>query len=358
TVIFSFFYGSITFKNKYETWKIYARSKRDAFVLSSFDFIGVGCVMLGILFNIQNWPGQRLLFVIGAIGIFLGIIFWKRILKREVFFRKEAEDKVKESLEKIEQSHKEIRDSINYARRLQDAILPSGDYFQKHFPESFILYKPKDIVAGDFYWMEVIGNLTLVAVADCTGHGVPGAMVSVVCNNALNRTVNEFGLKDPGKILDKVNGLVLETFNKSNDEVKDGMDISLLSLESGVGSSEKRIVKWSGANNPLWVVRKNNLIEIKADKQPIGQHDNRKPFTNHEIEIEKGDSIYLFTDGYADQFGGPKGKKFKYRQISDKLVSIQEKSMNQQKAILAETLENWKGNLEQVDDICIIGIRF
>jgi serine phosphatase RsbU (regulator of sigma subunit) len=357
-IFLSFFYGPLKFKDKYETWKVYARSKRNAFVLSLLDFVGMGAMMLGALFQFQHWPWGRELLLIGATVLFFGVILWKRILKREVFYRKEAEDKVKESLIKIEESHKEIRDSINYAKRLQDAILPSDENFQKTLSDSFILYKPKDIVAGDFYWMETIGNLTFVAVADCTGHGVPGAMVSVVCNNALNRTINEFGLKDPNKILDKVNELVQGTFNKNNENVKDGMDISLISVELEALSSEKKIMKWAGANNPLWIVRKNELIEIKADKQPIGYYEKRKPFTIHEIKIEKGDVLYLFTDGYADQFGGPKGKKFKYKQISEKLLAISGEKMSDQKNVLEETLSHWKGNLEQVDDICMIGIRF
>jgi tetratricopeptide (TPR) repeat protein len=252
----------------------------------------------------------------------------------------------------VDEKNKEIVDSINYAKRLQDAILPPIDLIEQHLPESFILYKPKAIVAGDFYWMEKMGDEILIAAADCTGHGVPGAMVSVVCSNALNRAVKEFNLREPGEILDKVRDLVVETFERSGSEVKDGMDISLASL-----NTTTREMKWSGANNPLWYLQDNELKEIRPDKQPIGLHDYVKPFTTHNITLKKGDTVYLFSDGYADQFGGDKGKKFKYRQIQTKLVEIATASLKQQGDILHQVFEEWKGMLEQVDDVLMIGIR-
>jgi serine phosphatase RsbU (regulator of sigma subunit) len=183
--------------------------------------------------------------------------------------------------------------------------------------------------------------------------------VSVVGNNGLNRCVKEFGITDTGKILDKLSELVVETFEKSENEVKDGMDISLLKLYSSVDTSSNGIaVQWSGANNPLWIIRKNSLVleEIKADKQPVGKFSERKNFTTHHINLKKGDRLYLFTDGYADQFGGEKGKKFKYRQLEDLLVSSAHLALNEQKEILENVFVNWKGNLEQVDDVCLIGI--
>ncbi|HVA97897.1 MAG TPA: GAF domain-containing protein [Bacteroidia bacterium] len=252
----------------------------------------------------------------------------------------------------IEQKNKDITDSINYAKRIQQAILPSDEQFRSYFPDSFILFKPKDIVAGDFYWMQEINNTIFVAAADCTGHGVPGAMVSVVCSNALNRAVKEFHLTDTGKILDKVTDLILETFEKSTTDVKDGMDISLLAI-----NKKTKQIKWSGAYNVLWYFQNNKLHEIKADKQPIGKSDHRNPFTTHKITYHPGTIFYLFTDGYADQFGGPNGKKFKYKQLEGKVLDNSNKDLNIQKRFLNKIFEKWKGNLEQVDDVTILGIR-
>ncbi|MEO8760188.1 MAG: tetratricopeptide repeat protein [Bacteroidia bacterium] len=252
----------------------------------------------------------------------------------------------------VEEHQREIIDSITYAKRLQQAILPSNDEIKKYLPDTFIYYKPKDIVAGDFYWMEHLDNLTFMAAADSTGHGVPGAMVSVVCSNALNRALKEFGLRDTGKILDKTRELVLETFEKSGENIKDGMDISLIRIETSTLN-----LQWSGANNALLYIANNELTEVKADKQPIGQTDNPKPFTTHILQLERGDIIYLMTDGYPDQFGGDKGKKYKYKQLEVNLLTNSHKSLIEQKDLLARSFETWKGNLEQVDDVTIIGIK-
>lgn len=293
---------------------------------------------------------------------------------------------IEEQKKHIEEKHREQTDSITYARRLQEAILPPVALIKKYLPGSFVLYKPKDIIAGDFFWMETCatvkagtsvseqdsgnysGEIVLIAAADCTGHGVPGAMVSVVCSNALNRAVKEFGLRDTGKILDKVTDLVLETFEKSSSEVKDGMDISLLKIEftplpigegSGLSLAEDREVRlqWSGANNPLWYIRDGNLKEIKADKQPVGKYDKRQPFTTHHIEYSAGSAFYLFTDGLPDQFGGPKGKKFRYKRFEENLLSFSSLEMQEQEEKIEKAFRDWKGALEQVDDVTVIGIR-
>jgi serine phosphatase RsbU (regulator of sigma subunit)/tetratricopeptide (TPR) repeat protein len=263
-------------------------------------------------------------------------------------------DEIGKQKHSLEAHQKEIIDSITYAKRLQEAILPSKAFITEHFPENFILYKPKDLVAGDFYWAEFYQDKFLIAAADSTGHGVPGAIVSVVCSNALNRSLKEFGLTDPGLLLDKTRELVLETFAKSSSDVKDGMDISILCIDK-----YNKKVSWAGANNPLWYLfpEEKILSEIKANKQPIGKADNPMPFTSHEIEYEEGILFYLITDGYADQFGGPKGKKFKYKSLKDLLITHAPASMEKQSELLINTFSNWKGNLEQVDDVCIIGIR-
>jgi serine phosphatase RsbU (regulator of sigma subunit)/sugar lactone lactonase YvrE len=257
----------------------------------------------------------------------------------------------------VEEKQKEISDSINYAKRIQNAILPSQRYFQKHLAKSFILYLPKDIVAGDFYFMEDVEDTIILAVADCTGHGVPGAMVSVVCHNALSRSIKEFGLIEPQKILDKTRELVLETFEKSEDQVNDGMDIALCSI-----NKKTNTLLFSGANNGLFLVRKGELQEFKSDKQPIGKYSYAKPFTCQSISIEKGDQFYLYSDGYADQFGGeagkPGGKKFKYSRLKTLIQEIATKEVEEQHTILNETLSKWRGDIEQIDDVCIIGFRF
>ncbi len=255
--------------------------------------------------------------------------------------------------EELSDKNKEIIDSITYAKRLQQAILPPFDLISSFIPENFILYTPKDIIAGDFYWFYQTDELIYIAAADSTGHGVPGAMVSIVCSNSLDKAVKEFNLKMPGPILDKTTDLVLETFSKSGEEIKDGMDISLLCI-----NKTKKKAYWSGANNPLWYISGGEMREVKADKQPVGKSDHRKKFTTHEKDVSANDIFYLFTDGYPDQFGGPNGKKFKYGKLNQLLLDISSKKMDEQKAVLLTTFANWKGNLEQVDDVCILGIRF
>jgi serine phosphatase RsbU (regulator of sigma subunit) len=252
----------------------------------------------------------------------------------------------------------EITESFRYAKRIQTAILPPDNLIKKVLPQSFVLFKPKDIVSGDFYWLEIIEDKIFIAAVDCTGHGVPGAMVSVVGYNCLNRTIREFGLRQPAEILNKLTELVENTFvhkdfleENIEGEIKDGMDISICCIDL-----KKNLLEWSGANNPLWIVR-NGVVEIAGDKQPVGKFDYRKPFTNHQIGLYAGDNIYLFTDGYADQFGGPHGKKFKYKQLKEILLSLSDKNMTKQKEVLDDSFESWKGQMEQVDDVLMIGLK-
>jgi serine phosphatase RsbU (regulator of sigma subunit) len=252
----------------------------------------------------------------------------------------------------IEEKNRDITDSITYAKHLQEAILPPINRIGEHFIDSFILYKPKDIVAGDFYWFETLEDWTFIAAADCTGHGVPGAMVSVVCSNALNRAVKEFGLRDTGKILDKTRELVIETFAKSSNKIADGMDISLLGINKSTS-----VITWSGANNPLWYIENNGFKEIKANKQSIGKTDNPTSFTTHSVKHIPGTLFYLFTDGYADQFGGSNGKKFKYKQLEGYILANSEKPLVRMHKILSDKFEEWKGDLQQIDDVTIIGIK-
>lgn len=259
-------------------------------------------------------------------------------------------DEIERQKNEIQFAHKEIKDSIVYAKRIQSAILPDENLIKSSLPENFFLYKPKDVVAGDFYWLEPVGDKVLFAAADCTGHGVPGAMVSVVCHNAMNRSAREFKMTEPGKILDKTREIVLEELSKSNEEVKDGMDIALCSISG-------KMLHYAGANNPLWIIRKGELLETKADKQPVGKFDRPFPYTTHSIELNKGDTIYVFSDGYADQFGGDRNKKMGSKRFKEFLLSIQDKSMSDQKIALDDHFETWRGENEQLDDVCVIGVR-
>ena len=257
----------------------------------------------------------------------------------------------------IEDKQKEILDSITYAKRLQSAILPNESTIKAYLKESFVFYKPKDIVAGDFYWFEKVGEMIFMAAADSTGHGVPGAMVSIVCSNALNKAVKEFKLTDPGLILDKTRELVLETFEKSGEEIKDGMDISLFAMNVDQLRSKTKSFAWAGANNSLWYINNNEFHEIKANKQPIGKYEHATSFTTHSLTINEGGIVYLFTDGFADQFGGPKAKKFKYKQLSAFLVECKNEAMSKHPSLLTNKLKSWQGNLEQIDDITILGFK-
>ncbi len=322
----------------------------------------------------------------------------------------------------VEEKNREVTASINYAKRIQTAILPPESLMEKHFKDYFLIYKPKDIVAGDFYWMEVlpgsppleeleeVGNTILFAVADCTGHGVPGAMVSVICANALNKGVIEENITNPAELLDRTREHVLESFRRSNEDIKDGMDIALCSLtfaqrekqsvsdsldsiqmdaqvrsasadatgDTQTVSDHSVLLNYAGANNPLWIVSKkpqidvngamldpilsqndSNLFEIKADKQPIGLYGKEQAFSNHRMELNEGDQLYLFSDGFADQFGGKgeKAKKFKASNFKRLILETSNMSAKDQGQSLELALNEWMGDYEQLDDICVIGVR-
>ncbi|MDF1671918.1 MAG: SpoIIE family protein phosphatase [Vicingaceae bacterium] len=268
---------------------------------------------------------------------------------------------LKETKSEIELQHTEIKASISYAKRIQEAILPSNNLVEKYLIDSFIYYQPKDIIAGDFYWMHVLpepngwdinGDTILFSAADCTGHGVPGAMVSVVCNNALNQSVKEFGITQPSLILEKTRELVIETFSESIENVQDGMDLALCSL-----NLKTHELQFSGANNPLWIVRDGEILETKGNKHHVGKCDLMPDFKNHKVQLQKNDIIYIFSDGYVDQFGGPKGKKFMTAKFKQLLLSINSQTMNEQLNSLKNTFNQWKGKLEQVDDVCVIGVK-
>ncbi|HEX2969495.1 MAG TPA: SpoIIE family protein phosphatase [Bacteroidales bacterium] len=244
----------------------------------------------------------------------------------------------------------EVFDSYRNAKRIQDTILPAESEIKRIYPESFIIYLPKDTISGDFYWIREVNNTVLFAVADCTGHGVPGAMLTVICHRLIEKSMKEFGMVIPGHILDKTLEIRLSDFKRNGQSVNDGMDIALCSI------TEDRL-QFSGANRPLWIVREGKLIETKPTRQGIGSIMNPDPFMTNVIPLQKGDTIYLFSDGYVDQFGGRKFKKYMSAQFKDQLISINSNTMSEQKRLLEKAFFEWKGENEQTDDICILGIR-
>lgn len=256
--------------------------------------------------------------------------------------------------DKLEKALTDITDSIKYAKRLQDAFLLNEDGIRKDFMNNmFLFFKPKDIVSGDFYWFDKKEDAIYIAVADCTGHGVPGAFLSMVCYNLLKHALNEHKCLEPSEILTNVNvNLSFSLQQNSNNHVKDGMDIALIKIE-------KKQLKYSGANNPIYIVRNNELIELTANKKPIGKFsDDSISFSQQTYLLNDGDLIYLFTDGYADQFGGPKKKKFKYASLQRLILENHQKPLEEQKTILQDCFNNWKGSYEQIDDVLIMGIKY
>lgn len=285
----------------------------------------------------------------GLIGLVSIVTFSRFRVKKKAAKELEHKNRV------IEEKNKDIVDSINYARRIQEALLPEESEFKRSFSDSFVLLKPKDIVSGDFYWISQQGNKTFLAAADCTGHGVPGAFMSMIGNAFLNEIIKEKNIHDTNEILDELRRMIIAALKQDHGSSRDGMDISLVSIENTGG---KQVVHFSGANNPGWVFHKNEFIELKADKQPIGINaGEERPFTVQSVELNEGDTFYLFSDGYADQFGGKDGKKFRYKNFKELLASLQGKKMHEQKNLLDKTIEEWRGNLEQVDDILVIGIK-
>ncbi len=283
----------------------------------------------------------------------------KRILEEKVRERTAEIEKQKSEIEKqrdqIAQQNREIKDSIHYAKRIQSAVLPDERILAEAVKDYFILFRPRDIVSGDFYWFYRHENYLVVAAADCTGHGVPGAFMSMLGMSLLNEIMNKDRIFEAHRILNKLRDyikLMLGQTGKS-DEAKDGMDMALVVLDL-----EKRVMQYAGAYNPLILIRNNQLIEYKGDKMPIGiQVNEKESFTNHVIEMQENDRFYIFSDGYADQFGGPDGAKFKTRPFKNLLLEIHQRPMEEQKKILEQRLLEWMGNEPQIDDILVIGIH-
>lgn len=307
-----------------------------------------------------NLKKQRLVIVLVIGGLLMAVtlvllVFRSlKISRRKNAIISEQKKLVEEKSLLVEQKNRDMIDSINYAKRIQEALLKEEEHVTEHLPEHFIVFKPKDIVSGDFYWAIEKGDYWYLAVADCTGHGVPGAFMSMLGIAFLNEISASPHFLSPAEILNLLRDKIVKELKQKGKtgENKDGMDISLVSFHL-----KNRELQWAGANNPLYILRGDTLNETKADKQPIGFHPNMQAFTNHSFKLGAGDAFFLFTDGFADQFGGEAGKKFKYSKLKQLLIDLSIHSMDKQKEQLQSEFEKWKSHYEQTDDVCLVGVR-
>jgi sigma-B regulation protein RsbU (phosphoserine phosphatase) len=266
---------------------------------------------------------------------------------------KRLRDKNLQYTHEIEKKNKMITDSINYAKRIQTAILPEHEKLKRIFKDFFVMFKPRDIVSGDFYWIRQVDQKTIIITADCTGHGVPGAFMSMFGVAFLNEIVDREKISIPSEILNRLREMIIHSLNQRKEtEIKDGMDMSIITIDESNSKME-----YAGANNPVYMIRNKELIVLKSDRMPVSLHIKMEDFKNHEIELYDEDQIYLFSDGIVDQFGGPQNKKFMHKKFKNILLYNAEKSMPQQKYAIKNAYENWKGNCQQLDDIMVIGIK-
>ncbi len=253
----------------------------------------------------------------------------------------------------LDEKNKEVLNSILYAKRIQRAMITSDTYLSKHLKNYFILYKPKDIVSGDFYWALEHENKFHLVTGDCTGHGVPGAFMSLINISFLNEVIVERKITRPDEVLNEARKSIIKALNpEGTEENKDGMDCVLTTFDFA-----NNFLEYASANNAFYIVRNKELLIFKADKMPVGKGERTDSFTYNKVSLQHGDIIYTFTDGYADQFGGPKGKKFKHKQLEETLIAVCHLPMEEQNSALSQKFEDWRGNLEQVDDVLVIGIR-
>jgi len=296
-----------------------------------------------------------LLMVAGVIWLISGKA---RETQRALVEKNKANEIARLKNEELAISNKQLTESIQYSKRIIDGMMPSERTFMQILPNAFVLYRPKDIVSGDFYWLIERNGKTLLAAVDCTGHGVPGALMSIIGYDLLKNIVIKQGIEKPAEVLNLLNHGISETFDGSDttgDAVKDGMDLAFLSFDWQSGT-----VEYAGAFNPLYLIRDNSLVEVKANRFSVGylSYKQAKKFDNHSLSLQKGDMLYIFSDGYADQFGGAEGKKFKFRRFRHLLLNIHTLPLHAQREQLDKTVESWRGHREQVDDILVIGIRY
>jgi serine phosphatase RsbU (regulator of sigma subunit) len=281
----------------------------------------------------------------------------RRLIKTRKLLKdkEQALDQIEKQKIELEIRDKNITDSLIYAQRIQEALLPSEDYFRKHLKDSFIFFRPKDIVSGDFYWIGEKSEKVFVVAADCTGHGVPGALMSMIGLEIIEKTINEDNIEEPPAILAVVNKGLEKTFAREKNIgtiIRDGMDIGLCIIDM-----KRRKIEFSGAFFSLYLIRDNTLIEMKGDKYIIGMNPVGKPYTLNLIDLKADDILYLFSDGYPDQFGGTENKKFMYRRFRYLLMTIHNFPVDDQKTILEENMRTWMGKTPQVDDMMVIGFR-
>jgi serine phosphatase RsbU (regulator of sigma subunit) len=275
--------------------------------------------------------------------------------RKSSFFRT-LEDELRDKTIELEEKHLDMIRSIEYASRIQDAMLPSGKLFESFFSDYFILNKPKEIVSGDFYWMNKVDNKLIFTIADCTGHGVPGAFMSILGIMLLDQITGMDKVTQADIILNILRERVTQAMshNKNNGEMKEGLDLTLC-----VYDPEVQTLQFSGAMDRIYLIRENSLIKIESDQLHGHSHlDYDIPCEKHEINVRSGDVFYLFTDGYPDQFGGEKNKKFTLKRFQDLLMKIYKKKMGKQKKILEDMITKWQGSIEQIDDITVMGLRF
>ncbi len=297
---------------------------------------------------------QKVITIAIGVGLGLVVVFLLFVFNR-LQVTKKQKIVIEQQRDEVEVAHKEIRDSINYAERIQRSFLATDELLNNNLKDYFVFYQPKDVVSGDFYWAGKLANNQFAVVnADSTGHGVPGAIMSILNISSIEKAIDNKLVK-PADIFNHTRNTIIERLSKDGSEEggKDGMDASIISFDF-----ENNKFSYTAAQNPIWIIRNNEIIEIKGEKMPIGKHDNDTvPFVGGEFETQKGDIVYTITDGFQDQFGGKKGKKFKLRPFKDYLISITHLPMHEQKEKLTETFTNWKGELEQVDDVCAIGVK-
>lgn len=360
--LIAFTYGPILGNIRKEKWQGTTKKKWHVAILSFGDIASVGLIVSGILGKIMLWSFADYLLLIGSLFLVVSLLVWNQVFSTEVILRKEAEDKVTKTLAElqfqhklIEEKNKEIFDSLNYAKRIQNALLASETLLKNNLPDHFVFFKPKDVVSGDFYWATPTPDGFVYITADCTGHGVPGAFMSLLNISKLSETIKEKKITRPDLILNNIRAEIINALNPEGSEVesKDGMDCVLCKL-----NLQSMELEYSAANNSFYIIRNKELIVCLADKMPVGKaYGSEEAFTYNKVSLQKGDMIYTFSDGYPDQFGGPNGKKFKYKRMEDLLISVSDSGLSQQHIKIERAFSDWKGGLDQIDDVCIIGIR-
>jgi serine phosphatase RsbU (regulator of sigma subunit) len=347
-IFFAFGITPLNASIRIKKWTNYVDSKLMLNLLCYADHFGIILLTLGLAWKSMHWPLANQLIIIGVILLILAALSWNKIFRLQIDLRIDAEQLIKKK-------NQEIMDSIDYAQRIQHSFLATEELLHSNLGEHFIYFNPKEAVSGDFYWAgNLSNNYFALCCADSTGHGVPGAIMSILNISSIEKAA-ENKTAQPAEIFNQARQSIIERLAKdgSQEGGKDGMDASLIAF-----NPEKTVMQYVAAQNPIWIIRTNELIEIKAEKMPIGKHDHDQiPFKGGEFDLEKGDLIYILTDGFQDQFGGEKGKKYKVKPLKKLLLEVSQLPMQAQHQKISKAFDTWKGELEQVDDVCMIGVR-